>query len=102
MGWDLRPINPSPDAPREPETGEPVWGQYNISGWEWLNSHLVDWGVDTSEFSGFNGGDVISAETCLKVADAIEQNLVELDEEHREWIESHIVLWRTCGGYEQW
>lgn len=56
----------------------------------------------SSEFSGFNDGEVISEETCKTVADAIEQHLSELEEVDQRWLKPHIALWRTCGGYEQW
>lgn len=106
MGMDLKPIRPSKNAPRYPADdkyapGQVIWGRYNIAGWGWIWDRLTEWGVDTSEFSGFNNGDKISAATCRKVADAIEQHLPELDERNRRWLEPHIALWRTCGGYRQ-
>lgn len=101
MGMDLKPINPSPDAPRR-DSGEAVWGRYNWAGWRWLLDRLHEWGLDTSEFSGCNNGDVISEETCVKVSKLIQDHLPEFDETDREWISEHIPLWATCGGYEQW
>ena len=99
MGMDLKPIDPSPDAPTD-EYGV-TWGRYNWSGWSWLVDHLNKWGVDTNEFKGMNDGDPISKETCLKVADTIEQHLDELEPRDQKWLKDDIVLWRTCGGYEQ-
>lgn len=106
MGMDLKPIAPTKDAPRKPAdaTYDPnghIWGRYNWSGWSWIEQHLQAWGVDTHEFDGSNDGEKISAETCRKVADAIEAHIGELDEEHQTWLRPHIELWRTCGGYEQ-
>lgn len=101
MGMDLKPIKPSANAPRN-EGGEIRWGRYNWSGWSWLRTHLEDWGVDTSELSGMNDGATISEATCLKIADAIEAHLDELNVEDRGWLKPDIALWRTCGGYEQW
>ena len=107
MGMDLKPINPSNQAPRYSNDdrfspNELVWGRYNWSGWSWLRQQLKQWDVDTSEMSGMNDGAIISEATCLKIADAIEKNLNTLQSEDRKWIEPHIARWRTCGGYEQW
>jgi hypothetical protein len=101
MGMDLKPIKPSENAPLY-EGGEVQWGRYNWSGWSWLRTHLEDWGVDTSELTSMNDGATISEATCLKIADAIEAHLDELNAEDRGWMKNHIALWRTCGGYEQW
>jgi len=90
MGMDLVACNP--DAKD---------GRYNWAGWEYLFELLDGWDVDLSEFSGFNDGDLISEETCKKVADAIEEHLNELELDDRIWLEPHIELWRNCGGYEQ-
>lgn len=101
MGMDLKPIRPSKKAPRD-ENGHPKWGRYNISGWSYIWDQLNRWGVDTSEFSGYNDGDKISAKTCRAVADAIEKHLPEMSERDRRWLEPHVILWRTCGGYRQY
>lgn len=101
MGMDLKPLNPSKDAPINDYDGKPQWGRYNTSGWSYLWQKLNSWGVDTSELSGYNDGDEISAETCGKIADAIEANAGTLDEQDRDWLMSHVPLWRTCGGYAQ-
>jgi len=104
MGMDLKPINPSLDAPRN-ENGEVIWGRYNWRGWGFLCDFLCKAGLNPDElgFSGLNDGHVITEENCKKVADAIEQNLHTLEEdEDKEWLSEHIVRWRTCGGYEQW
>jgi hypothetical protein len=97
---DLKPHSPSADAPRD-EYGHIRWGRYNWSSWKWLLDHLKIWDVDVHEFSGMNDGDVISEATCLRVADAIEAHLPELDPVEREWLAPHVALWRTCGGYYQ-
>ena len=75
---------------------------YNWRSWGFLISRLNEWGVDTSEFRGTNDGDIISKETCIAVADAIERHLCELDDDDREFLEPHIDKWRTCNGCEQW
>lgn len=101
MGMDLKPVNPSPGAPHH-EDGTVKWGRYNWSGWRWLTEHLDEWGVDTSEFKGMNDGDPISEATCIKVAEAIEQHINELEPCDQRWLKDDIVLWRTCGGYLQY
>jgi len=101
MGMDLKPINPSDDAPKYPD-GSPQWGRYNWTGWSFLLSHLQGWGVPLDEFRGMNDGEVISDETCKLVANAIEHNIKQLSLDDEDWLRPHIALWRTCGGYEQW
>ena len=105
MAWDLKPIKPSSDAPQfvsdpKDRTGA-VWGRYNLIGWLTLIAFLKKWDVDVREFSSINVGEVISAETCEKVAAAIEKHLPELRHSDRAWLEPDIILWRTCGGYQQ-
>ena len=107
MGMDLKPINPSADAPRWPNddrfsANEVIWGRYNWRGWSWLCHQLEQWDVDISELAGTNDGAIISEATCLEIADAIEKNLNTLSAEDRNWLKNDIQLWRTCGGYEQW
>jgi hypothetical protein len=48
MGFDLRTISPSEDAPVT-QDGEPTWGRYNQSAWAWLAEWLVTVGVDITE-----------------------------------------------------
>lgn len=100
MGMDLKPIAPTNSAPKD-EYGI-VCGRYNWAGWSWLRTELSERGVDVTEFVNNNDGEVISADTCEKVADVIEAMLPELDEEYREWLAPHVIRWRTCGGYEQY
>jgi hypothetical protein len=94
MGMDLLPIQPT--------VGYATPLSYNWAGWRWLRTKLNEWNVDTSHLRGSNDGDEIPSEKCCEIADAIEAHLYELDECEREWLRPHIVLWRTCGGYEQW
>ena len=101
MSHYLKPISPTADAPCN-DRGDLIWGGYNMAGWFLLRKCLILWGVDISEFTGINDGAPISAATCVKVADAIEAHLPELDERDRKWLGSHIKRWRTCGGYEKW
>jgi hypothetical protein len=101
MGMDLKPARPRKDAPRD-EKGRVIWGGYNWGGWTYICTKLYEWGVDTSEFSGCNDGELIKAKTCRAVAKAIEDNLHTLDERHQKWLAPHIELWRTCGGYRQY
>jgi hypothetical protein len=75
---------------------------YNWAGWHWLVNRLLYWGVDVRELTFHNDGDLISKETCVAVADALEAHLHELDEEERIWIEPHIEQWRNCNGCSQW
>ena len=76
--------------------------RYNWNGWSYLIDLLNSWGVDTSEFVGFNDGDLISEETCKKVAAALELHLDELSDKDRKWLEPHIEEWRNSGGFRQW
>lgn len=94
MGMDLCAIDPKDDE-------HDYDLHYNWTGWGWLISRLNEWGVDTSEFSGANDGDIISASTCECVADAISNNLSTLDFEDQLWIRHHIDAWRGCGGFRQ-
>lgn len=102
MGMDLIPINPASNAPRKPD-GRARYCFYSWSSWKELRELLAQWGVPLHEFRERNHGEVISEETCLLVAAAIEKN-VELieDESLRERLCSSIERWRTSGGYEQW
>lgn len=106
MGMDLEPIKPSADAPRYPldDKYDPngiIWGGYNWAGWSEIIRLLNEWGVDISEFARMKDGDEISDNTCKAVANAIEQHLPKLSEQDRNWLQPHIALWRTCGGYRQ-
>ena len=101
MGMDLITIEPMQDAPKD-KNGRTIDGRYNITGWTLLWNLLIDWKVDTSEFSGYNDGEQICKETCLAVAKAIEDNLHTLNKKDKDWLQPHIILWKTCGGYEQW
>ena len=101
MGMDLRPRKPHKNHPAT-AGGFPVWGRYSWHGWKVLIGYLNMWGVDTSEFDVWNEGRPISAQTTKLVADALERHLPELPKEEQKWLQHHIVLWRTCGGYWQW
>ena len=83
-----------------------VYGlHYNLLGWATLFSYLKEWNVDVSEFSPWNAGDPISAETCLAVADAIQEHIGELSREDKAWLRGHARRWRElakAGGCEQW
>jgi hypothetical protein len=75
---------------------------YKKKAWRRLIQLLESWEVSTHEFSLCNDGKLISRNTCLAVAWAIEANLEFLDECEREWLEPHIELWRYSGGLVQW
>lgn len=104
---------------------------YNWSGWRWLYEYLVGWGVGVEELKFTNDGDLISAETCKAIAEALDRHRAELlDEEDEigpeeeaflnllppkarefiksqtpttsEWIDQQILFWRECNGCEQW
>ena len=108
MGMDLKPINPSADAPRypddypnEPVRGQAKWGRYSWRGWDKITTYLESWGVNIDEFAGSNDGEVICDATCKAVADAIDANASQLTNDGNEHLIEDAVLWRTCGGYEQ-
>jgi len=101
MGMELKPMRPHKGAPRD-TNGEVIWGHYNWSGWAYLVDFLNAHDVDTSEFTGWNNGDLICAATCKEVAKTIEKYAGGLSPEDREWLLPHAELWRTCGGYRQY
>jgi len=95
MGMDLLPRRNSPADSLH----------YNLSGWAALYKYLWQWNVDVSEFSEFNIGEPISAETCFAVAAAIEEHFHELSADDREWLSGHAQQWRAlgdAGGCLQW
>ena len=98
---DLKPMRPHKNRPKD-KYGKYVWGRYNLCGWVSLINLLHSWDIDTSEFSGFNDGDLICAATCKIVAQTIKDHLDELSEQDRKWLEPHIELWQTSGGYRQY
>lgn len=75
---------------------------YNWSGWSFLVEHLNQWGVDTSEFSGINDGELISRDTCEAVAEALKSNLHTLSTEDQEWIKEDIIRWKWTKNYKQY
>lgn len=88
--------------PRNDPDGETL--DYNWTGWEVLAANLRNWGVDISEMKGCNDGDVICAETCTKIADALDAHLHELTPERQKWLADHAAEWRrlaAAGGCEQ-
>lgn len=101
MGMDLKPVKPTKAAPRDADGGH-IWGCYNWNGWGWLRDFLNRHGADTSHMAGCNDGDLIPADVCRAYADVIERELPNLAGDDRRWLTPHVILWRTCGGYEQW
>ena len=99
MGMDLLHINPATDH----RTGKYIARdlQYNWSAWRMLEEMLDSWGVDTSEFRFVNDREVISADTCRRVADALESHQEELEYLNLSWLKGHIPAWRDSGGFEQ-
>ena len=78
---------------------------YNFSGWTQLIQYLNKWGVDTSEFSGFNDGNLIKAKTCQAVADAIDANWSRVKQKDKAWLRGHPYRWRKLAeenGAKQW
>lgn len=102
MGMDLKPQCPTLDAPIDVYDGTVRWGRYNWSGWIYITELFKREGVPMEEFSGSNDGDMISATTCELAAQAIERALPTLSQEDQIWLQPHIALWRTCGGYKQY
>jgi hypothetical protein len=90
---------------KENEMGMDLTGaglSYNWWAWRRLLELLASWCVDVSELTCTNDGDLISEQTCLAVADAIEVHLNELSDTEYDWLEPHIELWRNSGGVTQW
>ena len=111
MGMDLKPINPDKHAPKSEWSGDYEWGRYNWTGWTWLIDLLAKYGWtndDLKEFAGTNDGYVISDETCKKVAKTLREHRVTIGDKAKrdllesDWVDHQILLWETCGGYEQW
>ena len=78
---------------------------YNWNGWATLWAYLNLWGVDTSEFTGWNDGDPIGPETCRVIAQAIRKHFKELSAEDRKWLRGHAAKWQAfaeTGGCLQW
>ena len=101
MGMDLMALRSGED----PVDKSKNWClSYNWGGWHYLIEKLGEWGVPTDEFRGFNNdGDVISVETCIAVANALERNLSDIeDPEDRMLLAEHIDAWRYSGGFAQW
>ena len=74
---------------------------YTNSGWRKLVGFLEKHGVDTSEFSEFNDGELISGRTCRAVATVIEENSKELEDLFDEGVDEDITFWSNCGGCYQ-
>lgn len=77
---------------------------YNWNRWGTLITYLEKWGVNTDEFKQVNDGDLISNETCLAVAYALNRHLEELPPAHRDWLAGHDDEWLRLsahGGAEQ-
>jgi hypothetical protein len=87
MGMDLVPRRPSIASPK-------IDLRYNWNGWSNLITYLEKWGVDTTEFGGWNNGDTICVKTCLAVATAIDAHYDTLSKEGKEWLQGHADQWR--------
>ena len=94
MGMDLQPVKSEPFI--QPSL------HYNWCGWGTLLSFLTENGVDMSEFSTCNNGDLISVETCRKVSIVIEDNRNVLEEIFGGKLDDDINFWRHCGGCYQY
>jgi hypothetical protein len=94
MGMDLHPVKSEPFI--QPSL------HYNWCGWRTLVKILNENGVDTSEFSGINDGELISIETCREVAIVIEDNRKRFEEIYKWNMDNDINFWRHCGGCYQY
>jgi hypothetical protein len=100
MGMDLVPINPNANAPLD-KYGNIQYGFYNLSKWGRFRDLLILWHIYEDELNDFNDGEIISFDTCLIIADALDAHFEELCQEDKDWLKGHSQLWRTCGGYRQ-
>lgn len=101
MGMDLIPHNPHPDHPKDKYGYESV--HHNWSGWSRLIELLRRLDLLTDEFKGCNDGDIISEATCTRIYETVKTVWnIRLTQEERDWLESRIELWKTCGGWEQY
>lgn len=104
MGMDLKPINPSPDAPRDCN-GEIKWGRYFFSEYARILRECVCGGVDITGCECMNDGAIIPEKVCVGIGEFIQNNIKFLypdDPEEQEYNLEKAKMWKTCGGYEQW
>ena len=93
MGIDLIPIKSKPFI--QPSH------HYKWTGWRTHVRFVEKDDVDTSEFSGWNDGELISEKTCREVANVIEDNRTEFQKTYRRSMDDDINFWRHCGGCTQ-
>ena len=85
-----------------------TWMRYNISGWRALHKM-----VEEVDFPTLNEGELISASDCKVVAEVIEKNAVEYNDEFgglpkekggygEAPAAEHAKWWRDSGGAEVW
>lgn len=75
---------------------------YNWTGWRYITNLLEGFGVDMTQFSGSNDGDLLSQNTCKSVAKALEDHWQELSEDDQAWLTDHLPKWKWSRGFEQW
>lgn len=71
---------------------------YNWLGWRRLRHLLLKWGVDISELRNHNSGEVIPEATCKAIADAIETNLKNENDEVKNWL--RLLILKSGGSLE--
>ena len=97
MGMELIPLNPGASGLR-----------YSGEGWRWIRHFAHRNGVATDQFSEWNDGDPLDAETCCALATAIERNQSEYNKVFAgkcygpSPADGHAGIWRESSGFEQW
>jgi len=67
MGMDLFSVR------RDRESKEALYFRFNWHGWSSLCSFLQDVGCDLSDFRGSNDGDIVPPESCLAIAEKLQE-----------------------------
>lgn len=80
----------------------------NSVQWNWLRDRLEEWEIVPLELTGSlvnteeAEGQKIKAQTCEKIAEAIELNLARIkDQDYIDFLAPQIQKWRDSNGFEQ-
>jgi hypothetical protein len=80
---------------------------YNLDGWRFLQEFASKQGIDAAQITASNNGDILSAEICHAVANAIESQSSEYNNYFAgpaygpSPAKEHARIWRESSGFEQ-